>query len=447
MAASKSGSHLAPSSKGSHSSKKTTAIRRSAPSHNKYDDAVNYPSENFRSRDRYPEYNENSGYEASSHSDGIERDFRRDNKSQQSPRYSKNEGRNYSYLAKNDQGRRKTQNRQEAGSGKNGFRNFIICFITFCVIAGVGAMGTLLLITHGPSEYAQKVFVRMLSTTGTLYKVPYLFYSEEEIERLTYLDMDERMTTRFAPESDAIVSEVTIQEVPEDKETIELIDISGKTWKGKMVIVRDPSLVMLAIPKDIKATNYAHFYNVDEYCDMYGGIASTSAGGYGLNNNIPFGYVISEGEVVAKGTKGYCYEAVGIDYEGKMFVDWFTLDEIMERNPRYAVCWGPVLIKDGVKKQRLGGGYTARCCIGQTADGTILLAVIEGRMVSSIGATADDIADLMEKYGAINAINLDSGRSCVLYYMGEQMTKISAGSGVMITDRTLPNAFVVLPEE
>ena len=67
-------------------------------------------------------------------------------------------------------------------------------------------------------------------------------------------------------------------------------------------------------------------------------------------------------------------------------------------------------------------------------------------MISSLGATYDDIADFMEEQGCINAINLDSGRSSVMVYEGAPITKIAVGAGIQTTSRAAPNAFVVMPE-
>jgi exopolysaccharide biosynthesis protein len=101
---------------------------------------------------------------------------------------------------------------------------------------------------------------------------------------------------------------------------------------------------------------------------------------------------------------------------------------------------GPVLVKDGVKQTGLGGGVNPRTCIGQREDGTILLMVIIGRKTSSLGATYDDLANLMYEYGAVNASNLDGGSSSLMYYQGEQVTE---GSN-LIGMRPLPTSILVL---
>ena len=61
-------------------------------------------------------------------------------------------------------------------------------------------------------------------------------------------------------------------------------------------------------------------------------------------------------------------------------------------------------------------GAAQRTAIGQTADGTVILIVTDGRSASSIGATHNDMIDLMVSYGAVSAGMLDGGSSSVMYY-------------------------------
>ena len=78
----------------------------------------------------------------------------------------------------------------------------------------------------------------------------------------------------------------------------------------------------------------------------------------------------------------------------------------------------------------------------QTGDGQVLLLVVDGRQPGySIGCTMGDLADIMERYGAEQACNLDGGSSSIMYYNGRKITRPSAGDKQ--NGRRLPNAFVV----
>ncbi|MBQ2042322.1 MAG: phosphodiester glycosidase family protein, partial [Firmicutes bacterium] len=68
----------------------------------------------------------------------------------------------------------------------------------------------------------------------------------------------------------------------------------------------------------------------------------------------------------------------------------------------------------------MGSGANPRTAIGQTADGRMLLLVTDGRGANGhLGATASDLIDIMDAYGAVNAANLDGGSSTCMYYNGE----------------------------
>ena len=74
-----------------------------------------------------------------------------------------------------------------------------------------------------------------------------------------------------------------------------------------------------------------------------------------------------------------------------------------------------------------GSGANPRTAIGQRADGTVLLLVTDGRGASGhLGATASDLIEVLSKYGAVNAANLDGGSSSSMYYNGKyEMTSVT----------------------
>ena len=111
---------------------------------------------------------------------------------------------------------------------------------------------------------------------------------------------------------------------------------------------------------------------------------------------------------------------------------------------RDAACFGPILIKDGVKQEMNGrlGGYNPRTVIGQAEDGTVMILLLEGRMFTSIGLTYPQLVDYCAEIGMVNAGNMDGGASSVMYYQGEQNTIVSTLYGA----RNMPNCWLVAPE-
>ena len=70
------------------------------------------------------------------------------------------------------------------------------------------------------------------------------------------------------------------------------------------------------------------------------------------------------------------------------------------------------------------------------------MLVIDGRQATSLGASLQDLSDIMLSYGAVNACNLDGGSSSLLWYNGEYLNNKAHIVGI----RDIPTSFVVLPE-
>ena len=70
------------------------------------------------------------------------------------------------------------------------------------------------------------------------------------------------------------------------------------------------------------------------------------------------------------------------------------------------------------------------------------MLVIEGRQPSRLGASYTDLAEVMLRFGAVNAVNLDGGSSSMMYYNGEYINNSASVIGI----RPIPTSFVVLKE-
>ena len=105
--------------------------------------------------------------------------------------------------------------------------------------------------------------------------------------------------------------------------------------------------------------------------------------------------------------------------------------------------WTPALIVDGeivVTKEDHYNARNPRCCLGQARDGTVLMLCIEGRYLDSLGATAPECAEILARYGAYQAMNLDGGTSAILWYDGEPITRCSDPD--LPEGRLLPNCWI-----
>jgi exopolysaccharide biosynthesis protein len=132
-----------------------------------------------------------------------------------------------------------------------------------------------------------------------------------------------------------------------------------------------------------------------------------------------------------------------------------TSAEIKERDIQYGVCFGPVLIANGEPCNVNISGVNPRTAIGQRSDGAVLMLVIDGRQVISLGATFQDLIDIFLEYGAVNACNLDGGASSVMMYRDTYGRYGDEGKIVMVNNhailqeipRKMPTFFMVKPAD
>ena len=333
-------------------------------------------------------------------------------------------------------------------------RLLLIVLITAALLF-VSLYATCYLLTNGPSERTKVLFVTSTNETSALKFLPRWFLPDETVDAIlnperSITAQDSFRPLRYEPAEGEEYSDpgdaplVQIDETTVTDE-VEVVDIRKSTFKGKMLIVHDPSRVVVGT-LDRWGGNGLY---LTEFVEKYNALAGTNAGSFddpgGMGSGgTPDGLVMKDGEI-SYGSRYDTYNGViGFDANYVMHVGRMTGQEALDLGLVTAVSFppGPTLIKDGVKQTGLGGGVNPRTCVGQRADGAVLIAVIEGRHPDSIGATYDDLADLMEEYGAVNAGNLDGGSSSAMIYEGEQITK---GSN-LIGARPLATAILVLRE-
>lgn len=84
---------------------------------------------------------------------------------------------------------------------------------------------------------------------------------------------------------------------------------------------------------------------------------------------------------------------------------------------------GPMLIRDGalvpMRDDKTFATYRHnRTAVGVTADGTVLLVTLDGRMKESQGMSLQDFQRLLHYLGCCDALNLDGGGSTTMYVKG-----------------------------
>lgn len=325
----------------------------------------------------------------------------------------------------------------------------LIVILTTLILVVIALYLLMLVIAKGPSKSAKKLFVCSVKETSAVGFLADWYYSDEEIAE--YLGSFRDNTTDEVTNAELvqIKPQTAGQPSADDKvqpET-ELVDVSGSTFRGKLLKIKDPSRVYVGISGQYGADFEGK--RVLEMASEYGALAAINAGGFedlnGVGNGgTPLGMVVSQGQL-RWGGMDTSYDIIGFDNNNILHVGTMTGQQAMNLGIRDAVCFGPVLIVNGKplnENESLGGGFNPRSAIGQTADGTVLLLVIDGRQANSLGATYDDIIDIMLKNGAVNAANLDGGSSSHMIYNNEIITVCSSLYG----PRKMPTCWLVAPE-
>ena len=233
--------------------------------------------------------------------------------------------------------------------------------------------------------------------------------------------------------------------IDEDGDGIIIEPIKGEGYSGYMMVVLDPSRVIMGCqPENFGITGAS----VAEMVESFGAVAGINAGGFeDLNGQgdgeTPDSLVVFEGEIYFAGS-GIRDGFVGIDDQNILHVGRMYSQEIREKNIQYGVCFGPVLVSNGEPTSQAleGSGVNPRTAIGQRSDGAILMVVIDGRQLSSLGATYKDLAEIFLSYGAVNACNLDGGSSSLMWYEGDYINNCASVIGI----RDVPTTFLVLPK-
>lgn len=190
--------------------------------------------------------------------------------------------------------------------------------------------------------------------------------------------------------------------------------------------MKDPARVFVGTSSsDYK--NATAGINIFAAAEKYNAVAGINAGEFADAGGVgtgyaPIGLTYSDGECVWN--DGAKRTFIGFDSENRLIVrESMTKSEADTLGIRDAVSFqtGNTLIEKNGENVILyyaegNTGTAQRTAIGQRADGTVILICTDGRTASSLGATHNDMIDLMVSYGAVSAGMLDGGSSSMMYY-------------------------------
>ncbi|MEM4385912.1 MAG: phosphodiester glycosidase family protein [Candidatus Anstonellales archaeon] len=229
--------------------------------------------------------------------------------------------------------------------------------------------------------------------------------------------------------------------VNDEKEGILIIDIGDGIYRGKIAFIDDPSRLFVGMTdeKEVRGKQ------IKWYLENYNAILGINANGFddpkghGKGGKI-LGWTKNGDEVWGRGKLGNLV-SIGMDEDNRLVVG--RIEDINEYKFKWLVQYKPQLIVNGepVKECLTGWGIQPRTAIGQREDGIVALVVVDGRQpLHSIGINMKDLANLMIKYGIVNAGACDGGSSTIMAYNGGVINKYSTS---LNGGRYLPNAILV----
>lgn len=228
-----------------------------------------------------------------------------------------------------------------------------------------------------------------------------------------------------------------------------IIEITGPKYHGYLTAIYEPSRIGVATTSQLGKTGE---FLVDISKNNNALLAINGGGfvdaNFEGNGATPLGITISNGEYVTQAQAGKNYGIIGFDSQNKLVLGKYSVQETKNLGIRDAVTFGPYLIKDGKPVTDLGTaalGRAARTAIAQRADGIVMFLVLDGDRTKGQGAVYKDMIQILQKYGAVNAANLDGGTSTSMTVNSILVNDPTSMSGEHRT-REVSTAFILKPD-
>ncbi|MBW6411241.1 phosphodiester glycosidase family protein [Clostridium weizhouense] len=335
--------------------------------------------------------------------------------------------------------KRPVKPRQNNGKRKKkrvSLKNLVI-FIIFMIIF-TACTGPFVLL-YGPFENAKRTYVGAAMTSLSHQYLAKWFLSDEKIAEILG-------GSSVASSENTNTDEIEIPKIKDPN--IELNEIDNPKYKGYLLIIKDPTRVKVGYTSKLKKEGET----TSQIAENNNAIAAINGGGFTDkssnakwtgNGGLPIGLIMNKGEVVYNDLgEDNKTDLLGMTKEGKLIVGNYSVNQLRKMGVQEALSFTPTLVVNGKMTPMSGDGgwgIAPRTVIGQRRDGAILLLVIDGRSVNSLGATLKEAQEIIYQCGAVNAINLDGGKSTTMYYNGDIVNTPSDSLG----ERAIPTAIIV----
>jgi len=229
-----------------------------------------------------------------------------------------------------------------------------------------------------------------------------------------------------------------------------IIEINGSKYHGYLTVIYDPSRIHVTATSQIgKAGEW-----LVDMKEAKNAMVAINGGGFSDENfegsgGTPLGITISQGKYLTKDSYSGSYGIIGFDNSNKLVLGKYNVSETQNMGIRDAVTFGPALIKNGQAVKDTGNsalGRAARTAIGQRDDGIVLFLVLDGDRTKGEGAVYSEEIEILQKYGAVNAANLDGGTSTCMTVNGTLVNDPTSMNGEKRT-REIATAFVLKADD
>ena len=277
---------------------------------------------------------------------------------------------------------------------------------------------------YGPYYGFRDWFVTTALGTGKHKYLANIFYSDEYIDKVMDVntlissgDLSDNSLIEFVDYSGVTVYENIYEEQvlkkDEGNDDYKIFTIQEKGYFGYITVIYHPENLDLYISK----ARYGEL--ASDIVPKQKALIGVNGGMYywdDIGVKYPNSNMIQNGKIYYN--TGRKQEMIGMSKDGVLMLMTATAKEAVDAGMYWGVYFRPFLIVNGEPTKFSGNGgygYQPRTAIGQRKDGIVILLTIDGRGSNgSRGATMPELVEIFQKYGCINAANLDGGGSTVL---------------------------------
>lgn len=309
---------------------------------------------------------------------------------------------------------------------RRGFKKIQTVGISLIISFYIIGSSSFLFLLYGPYTNFKNWFITTAMATMNHQYYCKWFYNSDEISKVlgnNYIDDKGRETDPSLIDYEEVITYKNEyeKEILEHDENVlyKIIKFEVNGCDAYLAVVYDASKISVGYSKWLGRSGQ---YIYDMAKEQNSTITINGGGfidpNYNSNGANPVGLTIANGKIITDNTMSGASGVIGFNKDNTLvLLKNITGEKALEIGIRDAVSMGPFLIVNGKKsftKGNGGWGYAARTAIGQRKDGIVLMLVVDSNATRTKGASMKDLVDIMDRYGAINAANLDGGTSSVM---------------------------------